>query len=222
MLDRVHPVPDSPGITGIFLTHGHMGHYTGLMHLGREAMGTDEVPVFAMPRMRRFLANHGPWDQLLRLHNISLRSLKDGVTVKLNERISITPFLVPHRDEYTEVVGYRVDGPNRSAVYISDIDKWDRWDVSIVELIKGASLAYLDATFYSEGELPGRSMAEIPHPFIVESMSLFAELSELDRAKVYFIHLNHTNPALIPGSDARAHVEENGFNVAEEMEKFHL
>jgi pyrroloquinoline quinone biosynthesis protein B len=222
MLDRVFPVSDSPGITGIFLTHGHIGHYTGLVHLGREAMGTEEVPVFAMPRMHRFLVSHGPWDQLWSLRNISLRALKDGVAVKLSERVSITPFLVPHRDEYTETVGYRIDGPNRSAIYISDIDKWDRSDVSIVGLIKGVSVAYLDATFYSDGEIPGRSMADIPHPFIIESLSLFAALSELDRDKVNFIHLNHTNPALLPGSEARTHIEENGFNVAEEMDKFHL
>ena len=31
---------------GIFMTHGHIGHYTGLMHLGREAMGTSNVPVW--------------------------------------------------------------------------------------------------------------------------------------------------------------------------------
>jgi pyrroloquinoline quinone biosynthesis protein B len=215
-------VPDSPGITGIFLTHGHIGHYTGLMHLGREAMGTNEVPVHAMPRMYEFLGSNGPWDQLVRLQNISLRLLKDGVAVKLNDRVSITPFLVPHRGEYTETVGYRIDGPRNSAVYISDIDKWERWDVSIVELVSKVSVAYLDATFYAEGEIPGRSMAEVPHPFIVESMDLFAPLPERDRAKVHFIHLNHTNPALIPGSDARKKVQEAGFNIAEEMERFGL
>jgi pyrroloquinoline quinone biosynthesis protein B len=185
-------------------------------------MGAKEVPVYAMPRMHEFLSNNGPWDQLVRLRNMSLRPLNDGVTVKLSERVSITPFMVPHRDEYTETVGYRIEGPNRTAVYVSDTDKWERWDASVVELIKNASVAYLDATFYAEGEIPGRSMAEIPHPFIVESMVLFAELSERDRAKVRFIHLNHTNPALIPGSEARAHIESSGYRVAEEMEKFHL
>ena len=36
-------------IDGVLLTHAHMGHYTGLMHFGREVMGTNGIPVFAMP-----------------------------------------------------------------------------------------------------------------------------------------------------------------------------
>ena len=50
---------------GIFLTHAHMGHYSGLMHLGREALGSQGVPVYAMPRMMQFLQENGPWRQLV-------------------------------------------------------------------------------------------------------------------------------------------------------------
>jgi pyrroloquinoline quinone biosynthesis protein B len=220
LLDGIAPVEDYPGLDGILLTHGHIGHYTGLVHLGREAMGTKEIPVYAMPRMREFLLNNGPWDQLIRLENISLQPLEDGVAVKLNERITVTPFWVPHRDEYTETVGYRIDGPNRSALYISDIDKWDRWDVSIIDMISQVSAAYLDATFYAEGEIPGRSMADIPHPFIEESMSLFEGLPADEKAKVHFIHFNHTNPVLDPDGEARAIVIESGYHVAEQLEVF--
>jgi pyrroloquinoline quinone biosynthesis protein B len=222
LLDTAAPVERGPGIDGLFLTHGHIGHYTGLIHLGREVMGTQLVPVYAMPRMREFLQDNGPWDQLIRLRNISLRPIEDGVAVQLNERLTITPFLVPHRDEYTETVGYRIDGPNRSVIYISDIDKWDRWDVSIADLISRVSAAYLDATFYAEGEIPGRSMADIPHPFIEESMRLFDALPDTEKAKVRFIHMNHTNPVLNPDSPARRRVEEAGYRVAEQLEKLGL
>lgn len=222
MLDVAFPVPESPGITGIFLTHAHAGHYPGLIHLGREIMGTSGVPVYAMPRMKDFLENNGPWDQLVRLNNIELRALKDGETVRLNERVSLTPFWVPHRDEYTETIGYRIDGPEHSVVYISDIDKWEKWDVPVTKLIAEVSAVYLDATFYSGDELPGRNMAEIPHPFIVESMKLFASLPAADKAKVHFIHLNHSNPALQAGGDARKEIEKRGYRVAEELEIFSL
>jgi pyrroloquinoline quinone biosynthesis protein B len=222
MLDGVYPVDESPGITGIFLTHGHMGHYTGLMHLGREVMGTDGIPVYAMPRMYRYIEHNGPWQQLVRLENISLRAIADGVPVTLNERLTITPFLVPHRDEYTETVGYRIDGPERSVVYISDIDKWNLWETSIVDVVKDVSVAFLDATFYADGEIRGRSMAEVPHPFIEESIRLFSPLSAADKAKIHFIHLNHTNPALSPRSDARKRVESEGYRIAEELETFGL
>jgi len=220
MLDEVFPVDDAPGIDGVLLTHAHIGHYTGLVHLGREVMGTKAVPVYAMPRMREFLEHNGPWDQLIRLGNISLRPIDDGVPIKLNERITVTPFAVPHRDEYTETVGYRIDGPNRSVIYISDIDKWDRWDESIVDMIADVSLAFLDATFYADGEIRGRSMAEVPHPFIEESMQLFGDLPPSEKEKIYFIHFNHTNPVLIPDSEARRSVKAAGYGVAEELVPF--
>lgn len=221
-LDAVFPVEQSPGIDGIFLSHAHVGHYTGLIHLGREVMGTKEVPVYAMPRMTDFIRDNGPWDQLVRLKNITLHPVTDGKTVILNERVSVTPFLVPHRDEYTETVGFRISGPNRSVIYISDIDKWNRWDVSITKTISEVSAAYLDATFYGGGEVPGRDMTQIPHPFIVESMALFDELPAADRAKIRFIHLNHGNPAIPPGSEARRDVETRGYKIAQEMEIFRL
>lgn len=93
--------------TGIFLTHAHIGHYTGLMHLGREVMGANEVPVYAMPKMSSYLETNGPWSQLVSLKNIQLKGLKDGVTVRLNERVSVTPLKVPHRDEFSETVGIK-------------------------------------------------------------------------------------------------------------------
>ena len=221
-LDAVFPAPRPPGIDGIFLSHAHVGHYTGLIHLGREVMGTKEVPVYAMPRMVDFLSNNGPWDQLVRLNNISIRPMSDGGVVALNERVSVTPFLVPHRDEYSETVGFRIDGPNRSVVYISDIDKWEQWGVSINGIVSEVSAAYLDATFYDGGEVPGRDMSEIPHPFMVQSMKLFEDLPAADKAKIRFIHLNHSNPAIQPGSEARNDVEKRGYRIAEEMEIFRL
>jgi len=222
MLDEAHPVDWSPGLNGIFLTHAHIGHYAGLIHLGREVMGTRDIEVGAMPRMVEFLRNNGPWDQLVRLGNIDLVPLEDGKTLALNERLSITPLLVPHRDEYTETVGYRISGPNRSVLYIPDIDKWERWKVKIESMIAGVDVALLDGTFHSGGELPGRNMAEVPHPFIVESMRRFELLSTTEKAKVHFIHLNHTNPALQPESEARRDVERAGYHIAEQGQRIPL
>jgi pyrroloquinoline quinone biosynthesis protein B len=222
LLHSTAPVEAQPGIDGVFLTHGHIGHYTGLAHLGREVMGAKSIPVYAMPRMKAFLENNGPWDQLVKLDNIAIKELQNGMTVRLNDRIGITPFLVPHRDEYTETVGYLINGPSNSVIYISDIDKWDRWNESIIDKISDVSAAYLDATFYTEGEIPGRSMKDIPHPFIEESMQLFTGLPPAEKAKVHFIHFNHTNPVLNPHSDARKRVEGAGYHIAEQLEVFEL
>ncbi|MDO7884044.1 MBL fold metallo-hydrolase [Hymenobacter cheonanensis] len=201
--------------TGIFLTHGHIGHYTGLMYLGREASGASAVPVYAMPRMAGFLATNAPWSQLLTLKNIQLRALTAGQPITLNKQLKVTPFLVPHRDEFTETVGFEIQGAHKKAVFIPDIDKWSKWPQSLPDVVQHADYVLLDATFYRNGELP-RDMAEVPHPFVEETIKLLQNLPAAQRAKVYFIHFNHTNPLLNPASSERAEVLRQGFRVAEE------
>jgi pyrroloquinoline quinone biosynthesis protein B len=201
---------------GIFLTHAHMGHYTGLMHLGKEAMGTKKIPVYAMPKMKVYLKENGPWSQLVLLDNIRLNTLHKDSTIVLNERISVTPIQVPHRDEFSETVGFVMQSNSKKALFIPDIDKWNKWDHDIVDYIKKVDIALLDATFFKDGEIKGRSMDEIPHPFVKESMELFKNLSEADKKKVHFIHFNHTNPLLIEGSEALKEVAEKGFRIAKQ------
>ncbi len=220
-LDSTFRVDSSPGLSGILLTHAHVGHYTGLMFLGHESMGASGVPVYAIARMCEFLRSNGPWDQLVRYGNIELRELQEGTAVDLNSRISVTPFLVPHRQEYSEVVGFRIDGPNRSVLFIPDIDSWEEWDsvgTRVEDVIRSIDVAYLDATFFDGSELPGRDMSGFPHPFISHSMKRFQALPPSERRKIRFIHLNHSNPALRPDSEARRRIIDSGFRVAEEME----
>jgi len=221
-LDSIAPPKGELGIDGILLTHAHIGHYAGLIQLGREVISSDRLPVYAMPRLKRFLENNGPWSQLVTAENIAIREWSDGRTTRLNERISVTPLLVPHRDEYSETVGLQVRGPNRSAFFLPDIDKWDRWNTKIEDILREVDVAYLDGTFYGDGELPGRDMSEIPHPFITESLGRFAVLPKAERNKVRFLHFNHTNPVLDSQSPAAERVRHAGHLLAAEGERFGL
>ncbi len=229
-LDTLAPADSlvRPGLAGVFLTHAHLGHYVGLMFFGHEAMGAREVPVYAMPRMADYLRTNGPWSQLVRYENIALREMADGEAVRLNDRLSVVPLRVPHRQEFSEVVGFRIIGPERSVLFIPDIDSWEEWDASsalgtrIEEELALVDAAYLDATFFADGEIPGRDMSGFPHPFIAHSMARFAPLPAAERAKVRFIHLNHTNPALWLDSEAARSVEDAGFRLAQEGERVGL
>jgi pyrroloquinoline quinone biosynthesis protein B len=221
-LDRVAPTVETPGLAGILLTHAHVGHYAGLIHLGREVMGAREVPVFAMPRLTAFLRGNGPWELLVRLGNVALRPLTAGTPVPLNERLTATPLLVPHRDEYSETVAFRVSGPERTLLWLPDIDKWQRWDdagTRLEDVLAGVDVAYLDGTFFADGEVPGRAMAEIPHPFVRETLARLAALPAAERAKVRFVHLNRTNPLLHGDAAAGAEVAAAGMAVAVEGER---
>jgi len=206
---------------GIFLTHAHIGHYTGLMHLGREAYGAKGVEVFAMPRMKQFLSDNGPWNQLISLGNISIRPLKADSTLDISENLQVTPLKVPHRDEYSETVGFLIRG-RKKLLFIPDIDKWEKWDRSLDSLIREVDLALIDGTFFDIDELPGRDMREIPHPFVTESMQKLAGLPKALRNRVMFIHFNHTNPLIRSGSLQEQKLTEQGFRIAREGWTFEL
>jgi pyrroloquinoline quinone biosynthesis protein B len=216
-LERVAGAPrnGAPPLDGVLLTHAHIGHYLGLAHLGREVMGTRGVPVFAMPRMQQFLQTNGPWSQLVTLGNIDIRSLRAGTAIALNERISVTPLLVPHRDEFSETVAFVVRGPSRAVLWLPDIDKWEKWESSIEAIVADVDVAYLDATFYSAAELPGRDLREIPHPTVEETMQRFAT-SPL-RSRIRLVHLNQSNP-LLRDNALRATLRQRGFAIAAEGE----
>jgi pyrroloquinoline quinone biosynthesis protein B len=199
---------------GIFLTHAHIGHYAGLMYLGREALGSKNVPVYTMPKMEKFLTSNGPWSQLVKLGNISLQKMNHEKEVTLTKNLTIIPFLVPHRDEFSETVGYKIVGPNKSVLFIPDIDKWSKWNINVIEEIKKVDYALLDATFFDGKEINNRDISEIPHPFVIESMELFKNLSSTEKAKIHFIHFNHNNPLLNVGSEQSKLVLNKGFNIS--------
>jgi len=208
-------------IDGVFMTHAHMGHYAGLLYFGKEALGKKDIPVYAMPKMKEFLSNNGPWSQLVTTQNIVFLDLQKDSIVPLSNALKVTPFLVPHRDEFSETVGYKIEGNTNSALFIPDINKWSLWEKNIVEEVKKVDYAFIDATFFKEGEI-NRPMSEVPHPFIEETVALFENESLATKNKVIFIHFNHTNPALQSNSKERNDLELLGFRFATEGQRFKL
>ena len=220
-LNLLEKFSDANLVDGIFLTHAHIGHYTGLMYLGREGLGGKNIMVYALKRMSKFLTKNGPWDQLVKLNNISIQTISNKEFVKLSENIFVIPIRVPHRDEYSETVGYKIIGKSKKILFIPDIDKWDEWKKSIIEEVKLVDYAFIDGTFYNGTEL-NRDIREIPHPSIEETLQLFSNQPVAERNKIYFIHINHTNPILTNKNGIRDLVEGLGFNIAQRGLKFKL
>ncbi len=217
LTDSVYPYLPA----GIFITHAHIGHYTGLMYLGKEALNAKKVPIYCLPKMASFLKKNGPWSQLVKLENIAITILKENDTFRLNERISVLPFRVPHRDEYSETAGFNIKVASKRILFIPDIDKWYKWNKNIVDEVENSDLALLDATFFSDGELSGRNMKEIPHPFVNETFALFDTVNSDVRNRIYFIHFNHTNP-LLWDDKLKMYVLEKGYRIAYTKLKIYL
>jgi pyrroloquinoline quinone biosynthesis protein B len=212
---RLGRLPD-----GILLTHAHIGHYLGLAQLSREVVNAREMPVYCTPSMARFLRENGPWKRLVALGNIAIREIEPGREFALTDSLHVTALRVPHRDEDSDTVAYLVAGPSRKLLWLPDIDKWEKWDLRVEDVVRDADIAFLDGTFSSAGEIPGRSLAEIPHPLVPETVARLSEAS-VPPHKVFFVHLNHTNSLLWDGAAVRQ-LRRKGFGVAFEGQRVRL
>jgi len=223
-----HPHPagkvDRAPVDGILLTHAHIGHYLGLAHLGFESLNTKEIPVWASPRMAEYLRANGPWSQLVKLANIVLREFTPGTPFALEGGVSVTPIQVPHRDEFSDTMAFVIRGPRKVLLYVPDTDSWQTWPKPLTEVLatEKVDIALLDATFYSPDELPDRDVTKIKHPLVTQTMDLLEPLVKAGKLRVYFTHLNHSNPALDPHGKARKDIEARGFKVLDEADAFDL
>jgi pyrroloquinoline quinone biosynthesis protein B len=215
-VERLGGMPDA-----ILLTHAHIGHYLGLAQLGREVIDARELPVYATPSLAAFLTRNRPWSRLVERHNIVLRETSPGEAIRLTERLTATPIRVPHRDEDCDTVAYLVVGPKRKVLWLPDIDRWEAWDRKPEDFSADPDLtAFLDGTFYDAGEIPGRSIEDIPHPLVPRTVARLAAAGP-PAARVFFVHLNHTN-RLLWDEQAVRDLEAKGFGVAKEGQRVGL
>ncbi|WP_449538888.1 MBL fold metallo-hydrolase [Ferdinandcohnia sp. Marseille-Q9671] len=213
---------ESKLMSSIFLSHAHIGHYPGLMFLGKEAVNSRLLPVMAGAKMKKLLENDAPWSQLTALENIIVQEIKDRQPVSVSTEVTVTPLIVPHRNEFSETFAFWIKGPNKKVLFIPDIDRWDEWDIDIREVAKEADICFLDGTFYSQQDLAniGRDYRQVPHPLITETMDLLQDL--VGETKIYFTHLNHSNPVLQREGSLRKQIETKGFFIADEEMEFRI
>ena len=209
-------------LEGIFITHAHIGHYMGLINLGLEVMNLKNIPVYVMPKMKEFIINNTLLNQLVENNNIKLSLISDGIDININDNFTIQAFDVPHRNELSETVGYKIIGQKKSAIYMPDIDSWDRFEKNLFKLINNNDILFLDGTFYQKSEIKTRDIKKIPHPSIVDTMDMLMDLSDEDKQKIHFIHFNHTNDAIREGSEAYNTIIDSGFSISRENQKFNL
>ena len=216
------PAPDGVDrapIDGVFLTHAHIGHYLGLALFGYEAVHTKELPVWGTARMVDFLRGNGPWSLLVDRRNIDPRTIDRPV--RLGDGVSVAALAVPHRDEFTDTVGFVIEGPSQRVLYVPDTDSWRAWQPAVEETLATFDVAIVDGTFFSTDELPGRSVEEIGHPLIADSLERLSGVIE-GGSRVVFTHFNHSNPVVDPESTARQRVLELGFELLDDGNRIEL
>lgn len=206
-------------LAGVLLTHGHFGHVAGLGWLGAEAMAADRMPVWAPQGLAAALADGPYWGALTAGGHVAVRPVAPGDAVELGP-LACEAVAVEHRGGDT--VAWIVRGPTGSLLYCPDADSWDGLATPLDDLVAGVDCALVDGTFSSPSELGGRSQGEVAHPTVEETMARISGWPRAERAKVRFIHLNHTNPLLDPASSEAAAVAAAGAGVASEGSRFPL
>jgi pyrroloquinoline quinone biosynthesis protein B len=201
-------------VDGVLITHAHIGHYTGLMQFGEEVAATDHIPLHVTPRMASFLQENDPWAQVIEYGQVDVRPVEPGQSCEPLEGLRVEFIEVPHREEHSDTVAFKVHGPARTLLWVPDVDQWGRHEGLLAQLLEGVDVAYVDATFYDGSELPGRDLSRIPHPLMVETMAMWADQAEANPGVIRFIHMNHTNPVLRDAA-LRSQIEAKGFGIGQ-------
>jgi pyrroloquinoline quinone biosynthesis protein B len=200
---------DEP-LRAVLLTHLHAGHVAGLPLLGREGWASTATPLWATEASLAFLERNEPFARLFREGHLVPRVLHLGWDAALDD-VMVQPIPVPHRAEAGDTVAYRIEGPETSLFYAPDLDSLVP---EVLEQIRAADVAVIDGTFFRKHELRRDDANTVPHPAIADTMSAVSH----SETRILFTHLNHTNPALDPGSRERRAIEALGMRVAAEGE----
>ncbi|UJR15133.1 hypothetical protein I4U23_002098 [Adineta vaga] len=214
MLQKHFGLDKSFTLEGIFLTHLHMGHYTGLFQFGRETMDWKGLKIYGTESVCQFFQTNQPWSTYIQIGNFVLNPLVPQTEIQLSSDLFLKSQLIPHRAEFSDAVGYFIRGSLRTFFFCPDVDSWDRgWlnenGLLPLDIVQSVDQAFLDATFFSADELPNRKIDEIPHPTVMQTLEKFRGFEH----KITLIHLNHSNPLYDLQSKQREHCQQAGINI---------
>ena len=234
--EQMHPKKDlrhSP-ISGVVLTNGDVDHVAGLLTL-RERQN---LSVYAHKRVHSVLKDNSIFNvlnpdyvdrrEMLMNQNFELKN-KDDV----GSGIEIEAFEVPGKialwleDESKgdnfgtqegDTIGLKISSKDDDKFFFY-IPACAKMTDELAERIKDSEMILFDGTLWKNdemasskvGEKTGQRMGHMNNSGENGSMN---ELKDLNIKKKIYIHINTTNPILIPNSDERKIVEENGWEVS--------
>src|SRR6056297_1628884 len=207
-------------LEAVFLTHAHIGHYTGLIYFRKEAINYNNFTIFTSESMKKFLIKKQPWKTLIENNNINLSLFKFGKNIEEIKKPQIKAIKVPHRAEYTDTASFLIKGESKTFFYLPDIDSWQNFKKKFNKVSSSSDLLLVDGTFFDKKELTkyrGRNIQNVPHPTIKKTISEINKGKlKLNNSKLYFTHFNHTNKVLNPDYRKDSFFQKENINILNE------
>lgn len=227
--DELHDVDAVRGtrISSVLLCDAEIDHSSGLLFM-REA---DSLTVYSTPAVQSHLSESFTLKSTLESFcDVDWRSIPVGddrmeATIPDLE-VEATAFSVPgeppsyssRSSSSGDTIGLEFTNPDtgESLVYAPALGSITD---SIYERIERSSVTLLDGTFWSDEEMSsvgegGRTAMDMGHVPVDGPGGSLQHLRSLDDVRKVYIHINNTNPMLRRTTDARAKVEDAGFEVA--------
>lgn len=211
---------------GVFLTHAHIGHYTGLIYFGKEAINYNKLNVYTTRLMKDFLLKNQPWQSLIENKNINITLFEFNKNIEKINNFLVKAIKVPHRAEYTDTASFLIKGKNKTLYYLPDIDSWGNFRKKFNKITSKSDFLLIDGTFFQYSELAkyrNRNIKNVPHPPIKKTINeLKKGKLKLNNSKLFFTHFNHTNKALNPQLNNNSFFKNKNINILEENKIFEI
>lgn len=223
----LHPTgPRGTPIRSVLVTNGDIDHVAGLLTL-REKQGFDLVATGEIHGVLGANPIFGALDPaLVARRTVALEEVAEvapGLTAQLFAVPGKVPLylegeMVETDLEGEQTVGVALDDGRRRAFYIPGCAALTP---ALAERLRGADLVLFDGTLWDDeemlrlglGQKTGRRMGHMPISGAGGTLEAFAGLGI---ARKVFVHMNNTNPVLVPGSPERQAVEAAGWTVGQD------
>ena len=235
---QLHPAPGrlrhSP-IAGVILTNGEIDAIAGLLSMREGSPFT----IYAHERVLAILKSNSVFD-VLGEKNVARKAIKLGEPFEpllpdgSRSGIEILAFAVPGKgawylegkadpagkDSEGDTLGLRIED-NATGKFFFFLAACARVPDDLKSRITGAPLVFFDGTVWRDDELvlaglgtkTGQSMG---HTAMSGETGAIAALGGLGIGRKIFLHINNSNPALLPDSAERGAIERAGWQIPED------
>ncbi|MCF2523158.1 pyrroloquinoline quinone biosynthesis protein PqqB [Bradyrhizobium sp. G127] len=220
-------------IAGVILTNGEVDAVAGLLSL-REGW---PFTIYAHQRVLSILKSNSIFN-VLDEKRVRRMPIEFGVAFEpvlpdgSPSGLEILPFAAPgkrawylegiaHPDggdgDHGDTLGLRI-ADKRSGQHLYFLAACAALTPDLRQRLRGAPLIFFDGTLWSDDEmiaagLGAKTGQRMGHMAMSGEEGAMAALADLGIARKIFLHINNSNPALLPDSDERAAVERAGWQI---------